>query len=135
MLKINSLAADLAKEQDGDWEDVPEWPGVRLKVRSLNYKPYTNARDDALRKLAKRLNRAPYSSESEPIIARLSATFLLLGWEGIAGDDDAAMDYTPAKAMETLTDPSMRALVEQVISAAGRVGTRDVEFTVDAVKN
>lgn len=134
-IKISSLAADLDKEMSGEWVDIPEWPGVRLQVRSINNKNFQNAREQRISKLIKDLGRSPYSSETGPHIAKLAATFLLLGWEGICDDDGKAIDYTPQKAMDLLSDPAMRALTEQVIWAATRVGSKDAEFTVDAAKN
>lgn len=134
-IKISSIAADLAKEAEGDWVDIAEWPGVRLKVRSINNKLFQNAREQRVSKLMKDLGRAPYQSEMEPHLAKLAASFLLLGWEGICGDDDASIPYTPQKSNELMTDPAMRSLVEQVIWAASRVGSRDAEFVVAATKN
>lgn len=134
-LKIPSITVDLAKEQEGDWVDVAEWPGVRLKVRSINSKDYQNAREQQQTKLTRNFGRLPYASEMTPHVNRFAATFLLLGWEGIVDGDEKPIEYSPEKAMEMLTDPSMRTLVEQVIWAANRVGSKDAEFTAAAVKN
>lgn len=134
-LKISSIAADLAKESEGDWVDIAEWPGVRLKVRSINSKDFQNARELRQTKLIKDLGRLPFESESAPHLAKLVATFILLGWEGIVDANDQPIEYSPAKALELLCDPSMRELVKQTIWAAGRIGSRDAEFTEAAVKN
>lgn len=134
-LKISSIAADLAKEQEGDWVDIAEWPGVRLKVRSINSKDFQNAREQRQSKLIKDLGRLPYESESAPHLAKLVASFILLGWEGIVGADDQPIEYTPQVATELLSDPAMRELVKQTIWAAGRVGSKDAEFTTAVVKN
>lgn len=134
-LKITSIAADLAKETDGDWVDIAEWPGVRLKVRSLNSKDYQNAREQRIAKLTKDLGRPPYSSEFALHLSKLVAAFLLLGWDGIVDDAGKPIEYTAQKAADLLADPTMRELVAQTIWAAGRVGSRDAEFTTAAVKN
>jgi hypothetical protein len=68
-------------------------------------------------------------------LAKLVATFLLTGWEGIADDAGNPIPYSPEKALELLSDRAMRELVKQVILAATRVGERDAEFTAAAVKN
>ena len=134
-LKIDSIAADLSKEQEGDWIEITEWPGVKLKVRSVASKDFQNAREQRYGKMTKDLGRAQYSSEFSPHLAKLTASFLLLGWDGIVDGSEKPIDYTPAKAMELLSDPSMRELVTQTIWAATRVGSKDAEFTVAAVKN
>ena len=134
-LKLSSIKADLAKEAEGDWVSIPEWPGVRLKVRSINSKDYQTARELRVQKFVKDLGRLPTSIEMEPHVNRLAAAFLLIGWEGINGDDDQPLAYTPKTALELLSDPAMRELTMQVIWAANRVGVRDAEFTADAIKN
>lgn len=134
-LKISSIAVDLAKEQEGDWVEIAEWPGVRLKVRSINSKDFQNAREQRQTKLIRDLGRLPYESESAPHLAKLVASFVLLGWEGIVDADDKPIEYTPQAALELLSDPAMRELVKQTIWAAGRVGSKDAEFTTAVVKN
>lgn len=134
-LKITSIAADLAKEAEGDWVDVAEWPGVRLRVRSVNNNDFKNARDERQRKLTRSLNRIPYDSEWELPLAKLVASFLLTGWAGLSDDAGNDIPYSPEKAMELLSDRAMRALVQQVILAATRIGEREAEFTGAAAKN
>ncbi len=135
MLKLNSIAVDLSLEAEGDWVEVAEWPGVKLKVRSIESKDFQNAREQRHAKLAKALGRVPYQSEFAPHLAKLVASFILLGWEGIADENEGPIEYSQQKAMELLTDPTMRELVTQVIWAANRVGSRDAEFTAAAAKN
>lgn len=132
-LKLSSIKRETDK--DGDWIDIPEWTGVRVKVRSINSRDYQIAREMLVGKLTRNLGRLPTTPEMEPALGKLVATHLLRGWDGLAGDDDKAIEYTPKLALEMLADPQMRALEEQVIWAANRIGDRDVEFTADAVKN
>lgn len=135
MLKISSIKRDIAKENEGDWVPVPEWPGVRLKVRSISSKDYQTGREMLMGKLTRTLGRTPTSPEMEPQLAKLIATHLLRGWEGIADDDDKPLEYSAKVALDLLADPSMRELEQQVIWAANRVGDREAEFTADATKN
>lgn len=132
-LKLSSIKRETDK--DGDWIDIPEWTGVRVKVRSINSRDYQIAREMLVGKLTRNLGRLPTTPEMEPALGKLVATHLLRGWDGLASDDDKAIEYTPKLALEMLADPQMRALEEQVIWAANRIGDRDVEFTADAVKN
>lgn len=134
-LKLNSIKADLAKESEGDWVAIPEWPGVRFKVRSIHCKDYLNAREMKVQGLVKALGRLPTSSELEPHIGKLVSAFLLLDWDGLLDDNDKPLPYSAERARELLGDPAMRELVQQVIWAANRIGTRDAEFVADAVKN
>lgn len=133
-LKLSSIKRELSN--DGEWIDIPEWVGVRVKVRSINSKDYLIAHGLLQQKLIRALGRFPTTPEWEPALGRLVARHLLRGWEGlIVGNGDVPSEYTTEQAEELLTDPTMLALEQQIIWAAGRVGERDVEFTVDAVKN
>jgi hypothetical protein len=50
-LKLSSIKISVSDE--GEWVDVPEWPGVRLKVRSINARDYVQARDLMVQKKVK----------------------------------------------------------------------------------
>jgi hypothetical protein len=134
-LKIGSIAADLAAESEGEWVDIAEWPGVRLRVRSINYKLFQNAREMAYAKLTKALGRQPLTSEFAPKLAKLVQVHLLLEWDGLDDDNDKPLPYSSKLADEMYTDPRYRELVSQTIWAATRVGDRDAEFTTAATKN
>lgn len=134
-LKLSSIRRDATRDNEGEWQDIPEWPGVKIKARSINSKDYQIAREMLVQKLMRTLGRAPTSPEMEPMLGKIVATHLLRGWEGIAGDDDALIEYSAKVGLETLGDPDMNALEQQVIWAAMRTGDRDAEFTADAVKN
>jgi hypothetical protein len=132
-VKLSSI--EIATDDDGTFIPVAEWPGVRLKVRPLNSKDYQIARELLVQSLVKALGRMPTSPEMEPKLGALVARHLLRGWEGLAGDDEKPVEYSAKLALQYLTDPKYGALEAQVIWAAGRAGDREVEFTVDTVKN
>jgi hypothetical protein len=134
MLKLNSIKA-VAIPDDGDWVESTDWPGVRLRVRSINVRDYQVAHGLLQQKLIKALGRSPVGPEWEPALSKIVARHLLRGWEGIAGDDDKPLVYTPEIGLETLSNPDFASLEREVIWAASRVGERDAEFTVDAAKN
>jgi hypothetical protein len=132
-LKLSSIKTVVSEQ--GDWIEIAEWPGVRLKVRSIASRDYQIAREMLVQRLMRSLGRVPTSPEMEPGLGRLVATHLLRGWDGIAADDNSPIEYTAALGLEYLIDPEMRELEQQVIWAAGRVGDRDAEFTLNAIKN
>lgn len=133
MLKLSSIKSVIVEE--GEWVDSADWPGVRFKVRSINVRDYEQARELLVQKLMRSLKRVPTNVEMEPALGKLVARHLLRGWEGIAGDDEKPLEYTPEIGLEKLIDPEYAALEQQVIWAASRVAERDAEFTVDATKN
>lgn len=129
-LKLKSLRADTSKELDGDWIDVPDLPGVALKVRSIYYEPYTIARDAATRRLAKKYGDKPIpETERTEINARLYVDHLLLDWKGFD------VDFSTDVALEALSDIGHRDLRSHVVWACVQVGKSDVEFVELGAKN
>jgi hypothetical protein len=129
LIKLASLKADLSREEDGEWIDVAEWPGVALNVRSIHSADYRTARDLLAQRLTRKLGRLPTSVEQDAEMPKLYARHLLRGWRGLD------VEYSEAMAAEIITDPDYYKLVEQVLWASTRVGDQDVEFTQAAIKN
>ncbi len=140
-LKLSSIKRNRAQEDEGQWENVVGWPGVRVKVRGINYKPYQIAREMMIQKLTRTMGRQPTSTEMEPMLGKLVATHLLLGWDGIVdGPEDDESKQTPVEwtmdvGVRYLTDRDYLELEQRVIIASVLVGERDAEFTADATKN
>jgi len=131
-LELNSVK--FTPSDEGEWKDSPDWAGVKFLVRSIESKDYRIARDLHFQKVMKALNRVPTTAELEPGVNKLLARHILRGWEGLAADGKP-LEYSPQTAIEKMTDPELKALPEQVVACAARVGERDAEFTVDAAKN
>lgn len=129
-IKLNSIKADLKRETEGDWVAIPEWPGVRLRVRSLRTPAYQMAGD-----IIRQRHQRKYAGSRVPDdvsardYGRALADHILLDWEGF----DVA--YSPEMAMEKLTDPEYRDLMNQTVWAATQIAQDDVEFVDAAAKN
>lgn len=127
-VKFGSLKSDIAKEQTGDWVEVPDLPGVSFKVRSFNHPAYRVARDLLVQRMARRNGKkAAPPEEMEAAFGKLYAEHILLDWQGF---DEP---YSAEVAREALTDPAYRDLRRYVESAAAQVGQSEVEFTEEAV--
>lgn len=126
-IKLSSIRSNY--DEEGIWEDIPEWPGVRLKVRSIRSRDYVQARDLAQQKLMRKLGRIPTSAEMDGPLRPILARYILRGWEGFD------QPYSTGLAASTLEDPEHQPLAEQVTWAATRVAERDIEFTESATKN
>jgi hypothetical protein len=133
-LELSSIKRDLAKENEGEWIDIPEWPGVKLKVRSIQSRDYQIAREMLVQRLTRQLGRFPTTPEMEPALGKLVARHLLRGWEGFVLDGKP-LEFSAEIAIGMFADPLWSALEAQAIWAATRVGERDAEFTADATKN
>lgn len=129
LVKLESLRADLAAQTEGQWQPTP-WPGVRFRVRSIEYEPYKQARDRERERLAVQYVNVPIpDSVWHPILGRLLAEFILLEWDGLD------QPYDPDQACEELRRMDAKALRDIVITCAARVGIRELEFVVALEKN
>jgi len=130
-ISLQSLRADTAKENDGDWRDLPEYPGVSIKVRSIHYGPFTIARTLANQKLSRKYGRGkivPPEVEAE-VNGELIADHLILDWKGIAEP------FSVEQARLVLTDPGYREFSAAIVIAATEIGRAEIEFTEDARGN
>jgi hypothetical protein len=127
-VKFSSLAADTEKEKQGDWVEIPELPGVSLKVRSFNDPAYRIARDLLLQRMARKHGRKPApADENEAEFGRLYAKHILIDWKGFD------VPYSADAAREALADPAYRDFRRHVEYAASQVGASEVEFLEDAL--
>jgi hypothetical protein len=129
-VKLASLRADSALERAGDWVDAMSIPGVSFKVRSINYPPYTVARDMLFQRLRRKYGAKPTPQDvmtSE--LGKLYAQHILLDWKGF---DEP---YSAENAMQVLSDPEFRDVISAVELAAGGVGQAEIEFVEETAKN
>jgi hypothetical protein len=128
-IKLDSLKVDITAEREGAFVDCALLPGIRFKVRSVNYGPYQAAVSKAAMALSKKYPAgSPPEDEIALVEGSMIAEHLLLGWEGI---EDA---FTEAGAKAALIEPAFRNLRAGALWCAARVGARDIEFVEEAAK-
>jgi hypothetical protein len=135
-MKLSSLKADLAREEEGDWVEIPDFPGVSLKVRSANSKAYSMQLSVLSQKFARKYGQRPIPPEdSLRGSGKLLARYILLDWKGL--DDDVAQPliYSADLAEELLTNPEYRKLANAVLWAAQRIAEAEVDELDDVIKN
>ena len=135
-VKLSSLKTDLSKEREGDWMPALDIdPSVQYLVRSTNYPPFRIARDAYSAKLARKYGDRVPDDELAEVYGKLAVEHLLLDWRGFVDDVGADIPFTPEKAREILTNPEYKLVRGSIYAAAMRVGTQEVEFVGEAVKN
>lgn len=121
MAKLNALRADLKKESAGVWERYPNSDVSVLVARLGNPKFEAQAR--LLRKNARLRRKAEggeiTESEAQQAIAPAVAQHILLGWKNLEGDDGKPIEYSPARALELLNDPTMHDFYSWILRVAG----------------
>lgn len=129
-VKLNSVKVNIDQETAGTWIESTSYPGVSYLVRGIHYQPFETARDLATQALAKTYRTKPVPlAERNAVLGSAIAKHLLLDWKGFDEDHD------PSRALEMLTDPAYRALLDDVYVASAAVGKQDLEFTETLAKN
>lgn len=129
-IKLDSLRADTRRETDGDWIDIPDLPGLRLRVRGTAYGPFQTDKSLVEARWARKYGRDPVPLDQVlRSNGKLYADHILLGWDGL---DEP---YSPEKAAEVLADPAFRQLHEHIRYAMAKVSETETEFVEDAAKN
>jgi hypothetical protein len=140
-IKISSIAADLKRENDGDYVEIPPdiiggGEGILLKVRAFSYAPYLKERNEIVRKW----HRA-YGRDQVPLDVafkadgRLYAKHILLDWKGLDEDDGSPMKFSIERAEELMTNMEFRLLQDAVQYAAGKIMVIAAEETKAELKN
>lgn len=129
-IKFDSIKKNIAAERDGEYVEIPDWPGVSLGVRSLEVPAYKIAVDILVQKYQRK-----YKGKTAPPdvrdadIGKLLSQHILFGWKGFN------IEWSQEFADEQMGSAEGRELVKQVAWAATQVGETDVEFVEEAVKN
>jgi hypothetical protein len=129
-IKFSSIKKNVDAERNGEFIEIPEWPGVKLGVRSLELPAYKLALDQLVQRYARKYkgkNAPPEVRDSD--VGKLLAEHILFGWSGFDEEYDAQT------ALDTMSAAEGRDLVKQTLWAAAQVGESDVEFIADATKN
>ena len=87
----------------GQWvDDIPNEPGLRLKVRSTNFKPYEVATAGLGRRRQKQLKTDTGLVDFATELGKPLAEHILLDWDGMTSAGKA-VKYSPDLALKILT--------------------------------
>jgi hypothetical protein len=89
---------------------------------------------DATPRQHKRGGQVDYEQRQQ-ITARTLADTVLLGWEGLEGDDGQPLPYSPETAKDLLLDPQMLAFRDAVSWAATVAGEQALGNSEEAAGN
>lgn len=124
---------------DGEWvDDIQDHPGLRLKVRSIRYKPYRVAASAKMRKGGKRFNTDEGAIEAGVALGGPLGDHILLDWDGVTSKGKA-VKYSPQVAASILTaDDDVgigQSFRDAVYTAASEVADRIAAATEEAAGN
>jgi hypothetical protein len=120
-VRLSSIRINGAAIEQGDWvDDIPLLPGVRLKVRAINNLDYRRLEAKLIRALPRknRVNGLD-PKDIDAIETRCLAETILVGWDGIEGDDGEPLEFSQATAAALIGDPDY-AVFRNAVSYAAR---------------
>ena len=131
----------------GEWIDnIPDHPGLRLKVRSARFKPYRVALSAFYRANNKAIQTDEGFVDAQPDAGKLSAEHLLIDWDMSKAKGPNALtskgkplSYSPEIAMAVLTADDDLGIGDEyrsaVAHAASKVAERLAATTKEASGN
>jgi hypothetical protein len=88
---------------EGEWvDDIPEMEGVRLKVRSTNYKPFRVATAGLARRSGKKLTTDEGIADFTVATGKPLAEHILVDWDGLT-ENGKPLKFDAKKALAILT--------------------------------
>lgn len=118
-IALQNKPVDLAP---GEWvDDIQDQPGLELRVRSTNFKPYRIAVASISRRFGKRLKTDEGLVEFQAAIGKPLAEHILLDWRGVTSGG-AEVPYSPEVALAILTaddDHGVGADFRKAVESAG----------------
>lgn len=121
-MELSKLAVDVQKQDEGDWIDIPDLPGLRVKTRSLHAPAYQAMNNKLTRRLARKHQRGSVPPEkANRALAVCLIETCLLDWSGLL-DDGKPVAYSKDTAKKLLFDRQYRPLLDACVWAASRVG-------------
>lgn len=134
-MKISSIKTDPAKLEQGVWiGDIPDFEGVRLKVRPISNPDYRQLYGQLVETTPRHLKRGGQVKDYDTRVAigaRCLADTVLIDWEGFEDDDGKPLAHDAETAKAWLLDPEMTAFRDAVAWCANvaeeeaRVGFKD----------
>lgn len=127
-MKISSIKADLEKVESGVWiSDIPDFEGVRLKVRPSDNPDYGALYQQLVETTPRNLKRGGVVKDAETktkIAARCLADTVLVDWDGFEDDDGKPLPYSAPLAKQWLLDPQYAAF-RHAVAWAGNVAQEE----------
>jgi len=124
----------------GEWVgEIPNHHGVRFRVRSSKYKPFSVAHDALLRSFGKKAAQAHSTPAYQKAAGELLAKHILLDWENAVQVKGKTAKHTPELALKVLTSVDERGMGQTfrdcVAYAAGVVADGYLEVATDIAGN
>lgn len=117
----------------GEWvDDIPSLPGVRVKVRSTNFKPYETGIQGLARRLGKKMNTDQGMAQFNLATGKVLAEHILLDWD-LSGADDDIIITQHGQPLPFSADSALMVLTANDKHGIGKAYRNGVEWAGDRV--
>ncbi|WP_311271038.1 hypothetical protein [Sphingobium sp. WCS2017Hpa-17] len=117
----------------GEWvEEIPALPGVRLLVRSTNFKPYETAIQGLARRTGKKLSTDEGMAKFGIATGKVLAEHILLDWD-LSKAEDIAVLTTKGKPLPFSKENALLVLTAADEHGVGKAYRNGVEWAGDQV--
>jgi hypothetical protein len=127
-MKASAFKRDSSRVEAGEWvDDIPGFPGIRLKVRGLQSLAFSDAQAKLQRQVPAHKRAEDGSIDpamAYAIMGKAMQQAVLLDWDGLQDDDGKPLAYDADLAMTWLTDMDYSHFAEAVMAAAQVVDRR-----------
>lgn len=133
-MKMSAIAIDPERRELGAWvKDIPDLPGVELKVRGSDCADARKLRTVLIEQIprARRLRGRISQEDQDAIEIAVLHRVLLQDWSGIEDDDDKPLAFSKELALQYLEDPRFTTFRRGVIWATNVVA-EDQEAGMEA---
>jgi len=128
MAKLSQIKSDPKKTDEGIWLDFAA--GIRLKIARLHNPAYAKYMTALQKPYIRQVRAGTLDAE---ISARL--TKQVVAWENIEDEKGQAIPYSPEKALELISDPTLFELYDFVLEVAASAELYRAQLHEDSVKN
>lgn len=135
-MKLSDIAVNPDLIEHGDWVDnLPDMPGIRIKVRGINNADYRKLQARLIREIPRSQRLEGLTPKDEDaIMSQLLLETIVLDVEGLE-DDNGPIPYTRQLGEKLLFDPQFQRFRAAAATAADIVAQRRKAEIKDDAKN
>lgn len=137
-MKMSEITIDPERQETGGWvKDIPEMPGVELRVRGNDCKEANKLRDALIDQIprSRRVGGKVNPKDRHEIATAVLHRVVLLDWRGIEDDHDQPEPYSKERALTYLSEARYQRFREGVIWAGNVVADQQKAAIEDDVGN
>lgn len=136
-MKLSERKIDPKKKEEGAWVDnIPEWQGLRLKVRGIGNRDWNNLFTKLVNAVPRKRRMNGLDSEDRDRINGICLRdTCLLDWKGVEGDDGKPEPYSKEAANKYLTNPEYELFRDAVLWSASVVAEQGQDQIEDDAGN